>query len=284
LSKVVETELDRVIRKAIEVAATPPQERQEALQPRWTLKRLVAWVRQQFKIECCRDTVRKVLKRLGFSWKKARKLLNKANTQKRIAYLDKLKGLMQDVLDNHHMLIYIDEAHIHLDTDEGYGWSVKGERFWVSSCSPGRAKVSFYGVYVYNLGEVRIFPYETANGLNTIDVLNKLRTEFPDRPMSLVWDGGSYHRSQIVKDTAAALKINLEPLPAYSPDFMPVEHLWQWLREDVTYHTCYASKADLTAQVSVFQLQINLSPIALADRLWVKTHLDPDEEKLRVSS
>jgi hypothetical protein len=23
----------------------------------------------------------------------------------------------------------IDEAHIHLDTDEGYGWSIKGERF-----------------------------------------------------------------------------------------------------------------------------------------------------------
>jgi hypothetical protein len=41
---------------------------------------------------------------------------------------------------------------------------------------------------------------------------------------------------------------------------------------------------DLTAQVAEFQLQINLSPIALADRLWVKTHLDPDEEKLRVST
>jgi len=58
--------------------------------------KLVAWVRQQFKIECCRDTIRKVLKRLGFSWKKARKLLNKANTnKKRTAYLETLKGLLQ---------------------------------------------------------------------------------------------------------------------------------------------------------------------------------------------
>jgi hypothetical protein len=32
---------------------------------------------------------------------------------------------MQDILDNDHLLIFIDEAHIHLDTDEGYGWSVK---------------------------------------------------------------------------------------------------------------------------------------------------------------
>ena len=30
--------------------------------------------------------------------------------------------------------------------------------------------------------------------------------------------------------------IDLVPLPGYSPDFMPVEALWRWLREDVTYH------------------------------------------------
>ena len=51
-------------------------------------------------------------------------------------------------LGNH--LIYVDEAHIHLDSDQGYGWSIKGERFWVSSSSPGLEKVSFYGVYLYN--------------------------------------------------------------------------------------------------------------------------------------
>jgi hypothetical protein len=62
----------------------------------------------------------------------------------------------------------LSKAHIHLDTDEGCGWSVKGERFWVSSCSPGLAKVSFYGVYIYNLGQVRLFPDDVANGLNTV--------------------------------------------------------------------------------------------------------------------
>jgi Winged helix-turn helix len=154
-----------VIRHALEIAATPPQKRTEVPLPRWTLKHLVVWVKEKFQIDCCRDTV---LKRLGFSWKKARKLLNKANTAKRSEYLEILKGLMQDVLDNDHLLVFIDEAHIHLDTDEGFGWSVKGERFWVSSCSPGLAKVSFYGVYIYKLGQVRLFPYDVANGLNTI--------------------------------------------------------------------------------------------------------------------
>ena len=102
--------------------------------------------------------MRKSLKKAGLSWKKARKILNKANSEKRAEYLAILKGLLNDVLNSGRLLIYIDEAHIHLDTDEGYGWTVKGERAWVSSSSPGLRKVSFYGVYIYNLGQVRIFP------------------------------------------------------------------------------------------------------------------------------
>ena len=100
--------------------------------------------------------------------------------------------------------------------------------------------------------------------------------------MTVIWDQAPYHRAQSVKSEASTLKINLEPLPSYSPDFMPVEHLWQWLREDVTYHTCYQSKHELKEQVSQFVQDINYEPIADCDRLWVKNHLEPDEEKLRV--
>lgn len=123
--------------------------------------------------------MRKSLKKAGLSRKKARKIFNKANSQERAQYLAILKGLLDDVLQSGRLLIYIDEAHIHLDRDEGYGWSVKGERAWVSSSSPGLTKGSFYGVYIYNLGEVRIFPYDKAEKFNTIDVLKHLRTEFP---------------------------------------------------------------------------------------------------------
>jgi hypothetical protein len=56
------------------------------------------------------------------------------------------------------------------------------------------------------------------------------------------------------------------------------------LREEITYHACYASKAELKQRVERFEQEINAAPIALADRLWVKNHLDPEEEILRVSS
>ncbi len=65
---------------------------------------------------------------------------------------------------------------------------------------------------------------------------------------------------------------------------MPVQALWRWLREDVTYHHCRATANDLTRRVAAFEAQLNQDPCAAADRLWVKDHLNPDEEKLRFSS
>jgi len=61
---------------------------------------------------------------------------------------------------------------------------------------------------------------------------------------------------------------------------MPVEALWRWLREDVTYHHCHAIAEDLIRRVAAFEADVNANPCAVADRLWVKDHLDPEEEKL----
>ena len=128
---------------------------------------------------------------------------------------------------------------------------------------------------------MRLWPYARANGEYTIDVLRRLRTEWPEDKLIVVWDGASYHRACVVREAAEALNIDLVPLPGYSPDFMPVEALWRWLREDVTYHHCHSSPEDLTRRVAAFETRINTDPCALADRLWVKDQLDPKEEELR---
>ena len=223
--------------------------------------------------------------RLGLSWKKGKKLLGRADPARRRAFVEQLRDVLAGAQRDRYLLVYLDEAHLHQDADLGRGWAERGRRLGVASSSPGlSAKVSFYGLYLYNEGEVRLWPYPRANGAHTIDVLRRLRAEHPDRELVVLWDGASYHRAGAVREAAVALRIGLMPLPGYSPDFMPVEALWRWLREDVTYHHCHASPDDLTRRVAAFQARINREPCALADRLWVKDHLDPQEEKLRFSN
>jgi transposase len=131
---------------------------------------------------------------------------------------------------------------------------------------------------------VRIWPYARANGEHTIDVLRRLRAEIPADKLIVIWDGAPYHRAKAVWAAAESLNIHLEPLPSYSPDLMPVEALWRWVREDVTYHHCHATAEDLIRRVAAFEAELNQDAYAIADRLWVKDYLDPEEEKLRFSS
>lgn len=239
-------------------------------------------MRERFGLRICRETIRTALHRLELSWKKAKKLLGRADPERRQVFVEGLQGLLDGAQRDRHLLVYLDEAHIHQDTDLGHGWAGRGERFYVASNSPGlSAKVSFYGLYLYNEGQVRLWPYERANGEHTIDVLRRMRAEIPNRTLILLWDGAPYHRAKAVQEVAADLGIVLVPLPGYSPDLMPVEPLWRWLREDVTYHHCHTTAEDLTRRVAAFERRINNEPCALADRLWVKDQLDPEEEKLR---
>jgi transposase len=205
------------------------------------LRRLVYWARERFGLRCCRETIRTALRR-KLSWKKAKKLLGRADPERRETFIERLQSLLAGAQRDRHLLVYLDEAHIHLDAGLGYGWSARGQRLWVASCSPGlSAKLSFYGLYLYNEGQVRLWPYPRANAEHTIEVLRRLRAEAPDRTLIVLWDGAPYHRAQVVREVARTLDIELMPLPGYSPDLMPVEELWRWLREDVTYHHCHTS-------------------------------------------
>src|SRR3954471_18182775 len=140
------------------------------------------------------------------SWKKAKKLLGRADPERRQAFIEQLQGVLEGAQRDQHLLVFLDEAHLHQDADLGYGWSARGQRFWVASRSPGlSARVSVYGLYLYDEGQVRLWPYPRPNGDHTTAVLRRLRAEAPDRKLIVLWDGAPYHRAKTVREAASAL-------------------------------------------------------------------------------
>ena len=195
---------------------------------RWTVKRLLGWAGDALGISCCRETLRKALVSIGMSWKKGKKLLARACPDDRAAFVGKLKRLLRDAIYGRETLVFIDEAHVHQDADLGRTWTRRSERFYVASSSPGLSKrVSFFGAYVVGEARVHIWPAERANGATTSDMLESLREAYPNERLRIVWDGAAYHRSGYILAEARRLGILLTRLPAYSPDFMPVEALWR---------------------------------------------------------
>jgi transposase len=99
------------VRAAQRTAAAPPVAGANPA-PRWTLKRLVGWVRERFGRTCCRETIRAALHRLKLSWKKAKKLLGRADPARRQAFIEQLQGVLAKARRNRHLLVYLDEARL----------------------------------------------------------------------------------------------------------------------------------------------------------------------------
>lgn len=237
--------------------------------------------------QACRETIRKAVRAAGWSWKKAKKLLTRANAKKRAAFVEKLKGWLDEAARGQRILVFIDEAHVHQDHKPGYGWfKADSQGHKVDSSSPGLSKKrSLYGIYFYNEGRVMIRDYKRANKTNTVEVLWHINKALGavNVPVTLIWDGAAYHKSPMVTAAASGLGLELELLPGYSPDLMPVELLWQWLRQEVTFDRCHHSLKQLVERIVLFEQGINAEPFAVADRLVVKTELDPLEEERRLS-
>ena len=81
----------------------------------------MAFVHERFGRLCCRETIRAALHRRKLSWKKAKKLLGRADPEQRQAFVERLQDGLARAQREQHLLVYVDEAHIHQDADLGYG-------------------------------------------------------------------------------------------------------------------------------------------------------------------
>ena len=56
-------------------------------------------------------------------------------------------------------------------------------------------------------------------------------------PVILIEDGASYHRSKVVKrfQEDHQERLSVYPLPAFSPDYNPIEKLWKNTKRDATH-------------------------------------------------
>ncbi len=273
-----------------DLVATPQATPEQApfLPPafRWTLRTLCALVLSITGRLVSRATLRKLLHQTGYSFKRrARILLGKADPKQRSEFVLELARLVKEShQEEGPLLVFSDEAHIHLEADVGSGWSRKGVPLYVNSYSPQRGrKLSCFGFYA--LGSDRPVLLHTASWATaetTNEALRKLREQHPERRIIVIWDNVRYHHSRLVRAEAAQLGIELRFLPPYSPDLMPVERLWSWLRQELTYLHCHPSEQQLAERIAAFVAQLLDEPATVHKRLRPKLSLNPQEEFLRV--
>lgn len=78
------------------------------------------------------------------------------------------------------------------------------------------------------------------------EFLDQVSVEYPDDFIVMIVDGASSHRG---KDLIIPENIRLLPLPAYSPELNPQEHLWDEIREKEFPNRVFDSLAGVKKQL-----------------------------------
>lgn len=129
-----------------------------------------------------------------------------------------------------------DEASLYLQATLMRVWHPTGQTPVVRS-SPNRASTHFYGALTLLTGKETTMRSPVMHSQTSALFLQKLLTAYPDRPLLLLWDRATWHRSQgvqMVLDENPRLELLF--FPPGSPDLNPQEHVWKATREAVSHN------------------------------------------------
>jgi transposase len=221
----------------------------------WHWKVVRRFVSERFGITLTRSSCHNYLHRLGFVVKRPIKRLLKANAAKRTAFVANYATLRHEAQTSGAKHFFVDEAHFDADVDLHGKWVLKGTPALVDSTSPRYGeKASYYSAVCLETGEVEAMPLEGNSSAETSAAfLRQLRAHHTES-LVVFWDNAPAHGGDPLREylTTPNLRLRLVRLPAYSPDFNADEHIWAWIREEVTANTCFGTAAQVRAHVDPF--------------------------------
>jgi len=221
----------------------------------WHWKVVRRFVSERFGITLSRSSCLTYLHRLGFVVKRPIKRLLKADEAKRAAFVAAYAALRREAQTSGAKHFFADEAHFYADVDLHGKWVLKGTPALVDSTSPRYGeKASSYSAVCLETGEVEAMPLEgNSSAATSVSFLRQLRAHHTE-PLVVYWDNAPAHGGEPLRDYLRTpdLRLHLVRLPAYSPDFNADEHIWAWVRAEVTANTCFGTATRVRAHVDPF--------------------------------
>ena len=199
---------------------------------------------------------------MGFSFKRPKKRLVKADETKREAFVAEYAALWDEAQRTGARTSFADEAHFPADAELRDKWVRRGNPALVESTSLRYGeKASYYSAVRLETGEVEWMELEgNSNSGTSAAFLEQLRERHPGR-LDVIWDNAPAHRGDAIREylRTPGLGLRLVNLPAYSPDFNWDEAIWGWAREAATGNLCLASR-------EVVQMRVGNSLYGLGSR------------------
>lgn len=122
--------------------------------------------------------------------------------------------------------------------DVSYKWSEKGVQPLIQQKQRKREKLTLFGSVNPISGEVIVQQAERGNAQTFEKYLKKVLNHYSSTKgkIHMILDNVRFHHAKALKPFLEKNKekLNLIFLPAYSPDFNPIERVWWYMRKKIT--------------------------------------------------
>jgi transposase len=217
----------------------------------WNTPMVQDLIQRHFGVAYHPHYIATLLKNMGFSYQKARFVSDHLNEAKRLEWRHtRWPQILRQAKQRKALLLFGDEASFAQWGSLSYTWAPKGQQPEVPT-SGKRKAYKVFGLIDYFSGH--FFYKAHAGRFNSesykaflLDVLSQTTHH-----VVVIQDGARYHTSkamQVFFETHAE-RLTIEPLPAYSPDFNPIEHLWKKVKKEATHLKHFPEFTDLQYEV-----------------------------------
>lgn len=201
-------------------------------------KEIVSHIKTQYNVDFSHDGLVIALHRLGFSYKKAKNVPSKADREKQESFVQEYNELREN-LKQDEKIYFIDGVHPTHNTMPTYGWIKTGTEKEVKS-NTGRKRININGVYSPVDQEIIVRDDERINSQSTIELFKMIESKHLELTRIYIYsDNAKYYYSKLVKEYLVNSRIELIPLPTYSPNLNLIERLWKLFKKNVIYNKYY---------------------------------------------
>jgi transposase len=217
----------------------------------WNTPMIQDLIQRRFGVEYHPHYICTLLKNMGFSYQKARFVSDHLNAVKRLEWRRcRWPRIVRHARQRQALLLFGDEASFAQWGSLSYTWAPRGQQPEVPTSGKRKAYkvfglIDYFSGRFFYKGHTGRFNSESY-GAFLLDVLAQTR-----RHVVVIQDGARYHTSKAMQQffDAHADRLTIEQLPAYSPDFNPIEHLWKKVKKEATHLKYFPAFPDLQAEV-----------------------------------
>jgi transposase len=228
----------------------------------WNTPMIQDLIQRHFGVVYHPHYIATLLKNMGFSSQKARFVSDHLSEAKRLEWRQtRWPKILRQAKQRKALLLFGDEASFAQWGSLSYTWAPKGQQPEVPT-SGKRKAYKVFGLIDYFSG--RFFSKAHAGRFNSESYAAFLLAVLSQTTQHVVviQDGARYHTSKAMQAffTTHADRLTIEQLPAYSPDFNPIEHLWKKVKKEATHLKHFPEFIDLQQEVDRALLHFAQTP------------------------